>query len=88
MEPGGRLDWVGEGEKSVQKTASDLVRWVMGSFTKIKRRAGRVSGKGEDWVLEEHRGGEFSFNSQIDQIYVCEGRGWERREGRGEEGKD
>lgn len=50
MEPGGRLNWVGEGEKSVQKTASDLVRWVMGSFTKIKRRAGRVSGKCEDWA--------------------------------------
>lgn len=50
MEPGGRLNWVDEGEKSVQKTASDLVRWVKGSFTKIKRRAGRVSGKCEDWA--------------------------------------
>lgn len=38
--------------------------------------------------LEERTDGEFSFNSQIDQISVCEGRGWERREGRREEGKD
>lgn len=52
MESAGRLVWVGVGEKSVQKTASDLIRWVMGSFIKIKSRAGRVSGKGEDWVLE------------------------------------
>lgn len=79
---------MGEGEKLVQKTATGLVRWVMGSFTKIKRRAGRVNGKGEDWVFEESTGGEFSFNSQRDQIYVCEGRGWERRKGKREEGRD